>query len=122
MTKAEARKMIELCTDVITKPESKDDEVKTYVSKSYVLSVLEMIDNPEYKSSSNDKSDSDIIPPNTYPFGWPKVYCDYLNVHNNFGHGPTDVYGNPVAYCSTIKYPTGQYVEEFTTAGSINNK
>lgn len=74
MTIEEAKKIIGLCSDRIT------DNDKDYINVDYVLSILDMIDR----------------------YNHPIDMTDYPKLNNVwYGHGPTDIYGNPVPYCYT---------------------
>ena len=82
MTKDEAAKVIDLCNDTTIV------EGKVYVSKEYVMCILDMIsDNAKLKTNLPNAGDDN------YPWGWPKVY------YSESLKGPYDVYGNPVVYC-----------------------
>lgn len=135
MTALEAKKIIEICTDII-----KRDDVE-FINKEYVLQILDMVDSsfiqptlPQIGIGTGEQPSNirEWRPDDFYPYGWPKIY------YGNKPGCPTDIYGNPVPYCgdnansttgnpnehatiitSDSGEPTHLFKEKFTTTGPL---
>lgn len=83
MTKSEAKQVIDLHKDEVVM-----DDGRIFISKDFVMSIIDMIEEP-VKTIDTDYPGNVLTQPDRYPFGWPKIFC---------GNGPTDTYGNPVPY------------------------